>query len=122
MHEIAVCQALLGQVLGTAHERDASRVTEIVLRIGPLSGVEPQLLRRAYSIASAGTVAEQAQLTLQEAPVRVRCMKCGTEGDASPGDLSCRACGHWRTQLLAGDELLLASIALEHDQTVAEHV
>jgi hydrogenase nickel incorporation protein HypA/HybF len=122
VHELSVCQALIGQVLGTARERGACRVRGIVLRIGPLSGVEPQLLRRAYSIAIAGTAAEEAELALEEAPVTVRCLKCQAEGEASSSDLSCRKCGYWRTQLLSGDELLLASIELERDAKVEEHV
>lgn len=115
MHELALCQALLEQVLGTARERSARRVTAIVLRIGPLAGVEPELLRRAYSVASAGSLAAQARLAVEEVPVRVRCMECSAEGAASMADLSCRSCGHWRTQLLSGDEMLLASVELECD-------
>ncbi len=118
MHELALCQALLEQVLGTARERGAHRVTAIVLRIGPLAGVEPGLLRRAYSVASAGSVAAEARLAVEEMPVRVRCMKCNAEGEASMGDLSCRSCGYWRTQLISGDELLLASVELERDAEV----
>lgn len=122
MHELALCQALLEQVLGIARERDAQRVTGIVLRIGPLAGVEPEQLRRAYSLAIAGTVAAQAALAVEEAPVRVRCSKCHAEGEASNSDLSCRSCGYWRTQLLSGDELLLASVELERDAEVNERV
>lgn len=122
MHELAVCQALLEQVFGTARERAARRVTRIVLRIGPLSGVEPELLRRAYSVAIAGTTAAEAELVLEEAPARVRCMECHGEGEASNCDLSCRRCGCWRTQLLSGDELLLKSVELERDAEVEEHV
>lgn len=122
MHELAICQALLEQVLGTARERGARRVTGIVVRIGPLSGVEPELLRRAYPIAAADTVAAEAELALEATSVRVRCLRCHAEGEASNTDLTCRSCGHWRTQLLAGDELLLASVELEREAEVSEHV
>ena len=44
MHELAVCQGLMGQVEQIAARENAERVTLIRLQIGPLSGVEPQLL------------------------------------------------------------------------------
>lgn len=122
MHELALCQALLEQVLGTARERGARRVTGIVLRIGPLAGVEPGQLRRAYGLVTAGTAAAHAELSMEETPVRVRCMQCQAEGEASNTDLSCRRCGHWRTRLLSGDELLLASVELELGAEVERRV
>jgi Zn finger protein HypA/HybF involved in hydrogenase expression len=56
MHELSVCQALIGQVERVARENDARRVISIVIDHGPLSGVEPQLLN-AYPSAAAGTIA-----------------------------------------------------------------
>lgn len=120
MHELAICQALIDQVESIARERHALRVLSIVVRIGPLAGVEPGLLRSAYALASAGTLAERASLVLEDCPVRVRCRTCGAESDATNNNLSCRACGHWQTEVLTGDELLLASLELE--KGVADHV
>ena len=42
MHELSVCQALIGQVEVIAEEENAAQVVTIHLGIGPLSGVEPQ--------------------------------------------------------------------------------
>ena len=64
MHELAICQSLVEQVEHIAHEHNNSRVVLIVVGMGALSGVEAQLLRHAYPVASAGTVAEHAQLVL----------------------------------------------------------
>jgi hydrogenase nickel incorporation protein HypA/HybF len=44
--------------------------------------------------------------------VRVRCTRCGTESPAHANRLICPACGDFRTQLLSGDELLLAQVEL----------
>jgi hydrogenase nickel incorporation protein HypA/HybF len=112
MHELSVCQALIGQVERIAHENGASRVEEIVVHIGPLSGVEAQLLEQAYTIARAGTMAEGAALRIVATPVRVRCRACGAESEAQPNRLLCGVCGEWRTDLVAGDEMVLASVAL----------
>ena len=113
MHELAICQSLMEQVESIALERNAQCVTSIVVGMGPLSGVEAQLLKNAYPIASAGTVAEEAKLIIESLPVRVKCSQCGSESDALPNKLICKQCGDWRTTLISGDELLLMSIELE---------
>ena len=69
MHELSVCQALLAQVEQVARENAAHSVEKVVLRIGPLSGVEPRLLQDAFPIARAGTVAAGAELVIEELPL-----------------------------------------------------
>jgi hydrogenase nickel incorporation protein HypA/HybF len=113
VHELAICQSLMNQVTDIALERDAQCVTSIVVGMGPLSGVEAQLLKNAYPVASAGTVAENAELVIECLPVRVRCTQCGSESEALPNKLICKQCGDWRTTLISGDEMLLMSVELE---------
>lgn len=116
MHELSVCQSLMGQLAAIAERERASRILAVELRIGPLSGVVPELLAQAFPIASAGSRAEGAELRIAQQPVRVRCLECGAETDASPNRLLCGACGGYRTRLLSGDELLLASVELERGE------
>lgn len=113
MHELALCQGLIGQVERVAAAHGARKVTKISLRIGPLGGAEPDLLRSAYTIARAGTVASDAELAIELSGVRVSCTQCGAEGEATVNALLCPACGDWRVRLLSGDELLLTSVELQ---------
>jgi len=112
MHELSVCQALLAQVAQVARDNAARSVEKVVLRIGLLAGVEPRLLQDAFPIARAGTVAAAAELVIETLPLTVRCQSCGAETAAVPNRLLCGACGDWHTQLVSGDELLLASVEL----------
>jgi hydrogenase nickel incorporation protein HypA/HybF len=112
MHELAICQALLEEVARVALEQRAERVVAVQVRCGALAGVEPGLLQRAYEVARAGTLAEDATLTIEESPVRVFCPSCGSESAATPQRLVCGSCGEWRTKVVAGDELLLMSVEL----------
>lgn len=112
MHELAVCQALIAQVQEIAEQHGARGVKAIRLLIGPLSGVEAGLLEHAYPLASAGTIGEDAELLIDHLPVRVKCQQCGTESDAEINRLICARCGDYRTQLISGDEMLLASVEL----------
>lgn len=112
MHELSVCQALLREVEALAREHDARLVDQIVVRLGPLSGVEAHLLQQAYPLACAGTVAEHAELVVEAVPIRVRCRSCGVETEATVNRLVCGECGDWQTRLVGGDEMVLASVSM----------
>lgn len=112
MHEYSVCLALLEQVERIARDHQARRVERIVLQMGPLSGVEAPLLERAWPLAAAGSIAVDAELVIETAPVRVRCTQCGAESDAQANRLLCGSCGDYRTRLISGDEMLLANLEL----------
>ena len=119
MHELSVCQGMLTQVEAIALQHQARGVSSITIRIGPLSGVEPDLLQHAFSVARAGSIAAAAELIIERLMIRVRCEQCGAETDAAPNRLLCGACGDWRTQLISGDELVLASVELLKDEIEA---
>ena len=113
MHELAVCQSLIGQVADVARANHAASVTDIFVSVGPLSGVEAPLMQNAFPIAAAGTVAGEATLHLEATSIRVRCSECGKESDAGVNELICRQCGDWRTTLVSGDELVLQRVVME---------
>ncbi|MHB8622671.1 MAG: hydrogenase maturation nickel metallochaperone HypA/HybF [Sulfuricaulis sp.] len=112
MHELSVCQALIRELEDIARAHQAEAVKSVNLRIGPLSGVEPDLLTQAFPLAAAGTVAACSRLVIESQPIRVHCDRCGAETGAEPNKLICGACGDWHTRLLSGDEMLLASVEL----------
>ena len=107
MHEMSICQGLINQVEQIASERGASRVDSIVLSIGPLAGVEPELLIRAFEVARADTVANDAELEIETGPVVIECRSCGAGGEVPVNRLRCPSCGDWQVNLKQGDELLL---------------
>jgi hydrogenase nickel incorporation protein HypA/HybF len=120
MHELAICQALLSQVEEIAQQNRAVRVTRIDLKIGPLSGVVPVLLQRTFLVARHGTLAEEAVLATEEMPPRVRCQGCGMESVVPTNKLLCPNCGDYHTTLLGGDELILASLELQTEDSSYE--
>jgi len=113
MHELAICQALIGQVAEVARERQAVAVTDIYVSVGPLSGVEGPLMQNAFPLAAAGTVANEAKLHLQATAIRISCEECGEESEAIMNRLLCEHCGHWRTRVISGDELMLQRVVLD---------
>ena len=113
MHELAVCQDIIAQVEQIAVQHQAKSVHQILLDIGPLSGVEAPLLEAAFPIASAGSVAENAELKIDIAPIVVSCRSCNAKSEATANDLTCKQCGNWQTDLVSGDEMILKRIELD---------
>jgi len=113
MHELSICQALLTQVSEIAASKGAVSVQEINIDIGVLSGVEPELLSRAFEVACQDTIALGAKLIVNKIPVVIRCRVCEQLSETRPNNLSCPACGDWRSVIVQGDELQLRNIVLE---------
>jgi len=121
MHELAICQSLLSKIAHIAAPYSGREVTEIVVAIGPLSGVEPQLLERAFSVARCGTIASQAMLIFEAVPVVVRCRGCKSETAVASNALLCGTCGTWQVELASGDEMVLKRVELaDVAETAAE--
>jgi hydrogenase nickel incorporation protein HypA/HybF len=113
VHELSVCQGLLRQVERIAQENRARAVDRIVLQVGGLSGVEPRLLESAFEIARMGTLAENAELVIEEGPIVVKCQECGGSSAVPVNRLVCSYCGNWRVNVTQGEELLLLTLDLE---------
>lgn len=107
MHELSVCLSLLQQLEKIASDRKAVAVEKIFLEVGPLSGIEPALLKNAYPLAAAGTLAADAELIIETSDVVVSCTQCGAESPAKANRLLCSTCGDFRTQVVSGDEMIL---------------
>lgn len=100
-------------VLAQAREHDATQVHRIVLRIGALSGVEPDALRLAFDATVKDTPAAGADLELEAVPARGRCSDCDLEfGVESDYIFTCPRCGRISGELVQGREMELARIEL----------
>src|SRR5512138_3639478 len=111
MHEYSIVSSLLGRVEETLQSYKVTSVRRLHLRIGELSGVEPELLRTAYDMCRVGTPCEQADLEVHQVAARWVCRACNAE--PARGDrLACPSCGG-RVTLAEGDEIVLDRIELE---------
>ena len=119
MHELSICQQIMSQVTEIAMQNQAEAVESITLQVGPLSGVEGMLLKQAFPFAAAQSLAENAELIIEQLPIVIRCQQCGAESEASANKLVCGQCGDYHTELLSGDEMILASVELSRQENTA---
>jgi len=111
MHEYSLARSLIENVEREARARGALRVHRVVVRIGPLAGVEPDLLATAFGHLRDRTLCDGATLVLAGEDVVWRCDACGQS--LTPGAvLCCPGCG-LPARLAGGDALLLERIEME---------
>lgn len=111
MHEYSIVQSLMAHIEAHAREHHAIAVHRVAVRIGELSGVEPDLLRTAYDLIKERTMCAEAPLDITAVPASWACRSCATPV-AQGSALRCPECGS-PARLVAGDEILLDRIELE---------
>jgi hydrogenase nickel incorporation protein HypA/HybF len=116
VHEYGLVQALMQRVEAEARIRRATAAHRIVVRIGPLAGVDRELFTGAYDLCRPGTICQDAELVIADEDVTWCCAACGAP-IAAGGALTCPTCG-WPARLVGGDALVLERIELE----VPDHV
>lgn len=111
MHEYSIVQALIERIEEQARAHGASAVSRVSVRIGEMSGVEPDLLKTAFDLVREKTICDAATLHITRVAARWVCRACGQEV-AAGGVLRCERCGA-AARLAAGDEILLEQLELE---------
>lgn len=111
MHEYSIVQALVSQVEAEARKHDAVAVGRVTLKIGELSGVEVDLLEKAFETFRSGSICDRAELDIEVVPARWSCPTCRELFEAG-ARLQCPDCLR-PAQLLGGDEILLQRIEME---------
>ena len=79
MHELSLITSVFDVLEEEARKHGARRVTAVVLKVGVMSGVVPDLLESAFETYKKETIAATARLEIVVVPVKLRCPDCGGE-------------------------------------------
>src|SRR5260221_10637051 len=107
MHEVSLVHMLLNQIAGVAAEHGGAQVEEFLIEIGPLSGVEPLLVRSAYEQLTAGSADPRARLVISEVPLESVCECCDRTFVVERFRFVCPQCGSSNVRIVRGDECRL---------------
>ena len=112
MHEYSLVQSLVGRVEDLVRQRRATAVHRVVVSVGELAGLDPELFRTAYDTFRAGTACAGAAMELRSIPARWTCPGCG-RGIARGEILTCPACDLPARLSAGADEILLETVEME---------
>lgn len=93
MHELSIANAILETVREERLRRDGARVGVVGVRVGELSGVNPDALRFSFEALTTGTELAPLQLEIELCPRRERCRTCGQTFAPADFVFVCPACG-----------------------------
>ncbi|MFO0834617.1 MAG: hydrogenase maturation nickel metallochaperone HypA [Phycisphaerales bacterium] len=115
MHELPIAQGILESVLRAAARSGATRVTDVHIIIGDLSGVSAECVEFYWDSLSRGTPAHGATFHVRRVPFEMTCLDCARSfnpaGEALGYD--CPACGSARVRTTHGQECCLEAIDIE---------
>jgi hydrogenase nickel incorporation protein HypA/HybF len=113
LHELSIATAILDRVAVEAKLHDGARFTKVGVRIGELSGVDPDALSFAFQALTVQSEWERLALEIEYCPRMQCCRQCHNEFRCAPCETECPACGAAETVLVAGEELDIAFLEME---------
>lgn len=118
MHEVSLVRSLLDQAEAICRREGGARVAAIRVEIGPLSGVEPLLVRSALARLVAERGLAPVELVIDEAPLSALCRQCGLSFVVERFHFACPSCRGGQVQVVRGDKFCLISVTLRDDAAV----
>ena len=113
MHEYSIVLSLLESCEEYVKNHNATKVTKLVVKIGVLSGVEPELLQRAFDTFKEQSVCDGAFLDLHVQKVVIYCNMCSEESILESLEFQCPRCGSHNITIKDGEEMYLMQLELE---------
>ena len=113
MHELSLIANLFEILEKQAEEQKTKKIVFVKLQVGLLSGAVPELLKSAFDIYKKETIAREAEMEIDEIPLKMLCRKCGFEMTGDDYILVCSRCGSPDLKTIAGMDMILEKIELE---------
>lgn len=113
MHEAGIAQNILEISIATAEKNSASKINKIHLKVGKLAAIENGSLLFAFEALKEETMASEANLEIDNIPVRGLCHDCDTEDTYNEMFFACSKCSSYRVEILSGEELEISEIEVD---------
>lgn len=113
MHEYSIVQSLINSCEEHVEANDANKVTKLVVKIGVMSGVEPDLLQTAFDTFKEATVCHTAQFIINIQKIKILCNDCKAECELEKNEFLCPSCESSNIKILDGEDMFLMQLELE---------
>ena len=115
MYEFSLTHSVNDAVQNLCRLSGWRKVRRILLKIGGMRKVNPELMSFIFAALSKDTPAEGAILSVMILPVTIRCFSCGRTGTREDSEFMCPSCGSRNVELISGLELAIEVLEVESD-------
>lgn len=114
MHEMGIAMQIIEiSVASIPADLKNPQVKRVNVKVGKLSAVVPESLHFCFQIAAQDTPLCDAELNIEEIPLKVKCMDCDVEWIAREPVFLCGKCNGTSVKMLSGRELDIMSIEVD---------
>lgn len=113
MHELGIANSVLQEAQQQASCHPGARLRKVKLRVGEMSGVNPEALRFCFEVLARDSQVGPVELEIELCARRQRCPGCNRTFTVVNYNLTCPHCGSAQTEFAGGDELELSSLEME---------
>jgi len=113
MHEYSIVQSLLDQCEQNAKANNAKKIKKVVVKIGIMSGVEPDLLKTAFETFKEGTMCEDCEYIQNIQKIKIKCFNCDTISELETHEYACPKCNSVELDVIDGEDMFLMQLELE---------
>lgn len=113
MYEFSLTNSVNNAVQRLCKQTGWKKVRRIMVKVGGMRKVNPELMAFIFAAVSKDTPAEGALLSVMMLPVTLKCYSCGKIVTREDTELVCPLCGSSNVQILSGHELAIESLEVE---------
>ena len=115
MHELKIAQNILDIVAGELAVRKISSPVKVIhFKAGIMHAIIPESLIFNFNVVKAGnSIIQNATLSLEIVPLRVKCRQCQHTAELFEPQFSCTHCGSPDLEILNGQEMFVDNIETE---------
>jgi len=113
MHEMSLVESIMDAIFEMKEKNNWDKVKKVVIRVGEMRQVIPEIMVFAFNTASKSTPLDGAELVIEDVKLHFRCKKCMKEWGEENMAFLCPFCGSIEVELLNGMELEIESLEVE---------
>ena len=113
MHELGITENIVNIALAKAGEAQASRISQINVVIGEMSGFVADCIQFYFDFLRKDTIAQGALLHFESVPPQLRCRNCSAIFQPQDTLWSCPKCQGQSVEIFKGRELYIESMEVE---------
>jgi len=113
MHEVGIVTQIVETVQATLEAYSNVSVKDVFIKVGQLRALDPQVTEFCWTTLCQGTLAEGAQLHIEDVLARGLCRTCQGEFEAHDLVFVCPECGGHHVDTVQGNELAVERILFE---------